>query len=108
MQVNPRDVDRAVSATRADLEEFIAKGITGQELKGAKDYLIGNLPLSLESNSGIAQMLLETEFYHLGLDYVERYPALIRAVTREDVQNMARNHLHPDRLATVIAGPYKP
>jgi len=108
MQVNPKDVDRAVSATRADLEEFIAKGITEQELKGAKDYLIGNLPLSLESNSGIAQMLLETEFYHLGLDYVERYPALIRAVTREDVQNMARKHLHPDRLATVIAGPYKP
>jgi zinc protease len=108
MQVNPRDVDRAVSATRADLEEFITKGITGQELKEAKDYLIGNLPLSLESNSGIAQMLLETEFYHLGLDYVERYPALIRAVTREDVQTMARKHLHPDRLATVIAGPYKP
>jgi zinc protease len=53
-------------------------------------------------------MLLETEFYHLGLDYVERYPALIRAVTREDVQKMARKHLHPDRLATVIAGPYKP
>ncbi len=108
MQVNPRDVDRAVSATRADLEEFITKGITGQELKEAKDYLIGNLPLSLESNSGIAQMLLETEFYQLGLDYVERYPALIRAVTREDVQTMARKHLHPDRLTTVIAGPYKP
>jgi zinc protease len=108
MQVNPKDVDRAVSATRADLEEFIAKGITEQELKEAKDYLIGNLPLSLESNSGIAQMLLETEFYHLGLDYVERYPALVRAVTREDVQIMARKHLHPDRLTTVIAGPYKP
>jgi len=107
MQVNPKDVDRAVAATRADLEEFIAKGVTEQELKEAKDYLIGNLPLSLESNSGIAQTLLEAEFYRLGLDYVDKYPSYVRAVSREDVQKMARKHLHPDRLASVIVGPYK-
>lgn len=58
------------------------------------------------SNSGIAQMLLQAEFYHLGLDYVDKYLSALRAVTREEVQRMARKHLHPDRLRSIIVGPY--
>ena len=108
MQLNPKDVDRAVAATQTDLAEFVAKGTTDQELRQAKDYLIGNIPLSLESNSGIAQMLLEAEFFHLGLDYIEKYPSYIQKVTREEVGAMARKHLHPDRITTVIVGPYQP
>jgi len=106
MQVNPKDADRAIAAAQADLEEFIAQGASDKELKEAKDYLIGSLPLTMESNSGIAQMLLQAEFYHLGLDYVDKYPSTLRAVTREEVQRMAREHLHPDRLRPVIVGPY--
>lgn len=108
LQVNPRDVDRAIESARKDLEEFIAKGVSDQEVKEAQDYLAGNLPLSLESNSGIADLLLEAEFYSLGRDYAEAYPLLIRAVTREDIQRATRKHLHPDRLTAVIVGPYPP
>jgi len=44
------------------------------------------------------------EYFELGLDYPDRYPNLIRSVTREDVLRVAREYLQPDKLITVIVG----
>jgi zinc protease len=45
--------------------------------------------------------MLQLELYGLGLDYADRYPQLIAAVTKEDVQRMARQYLHPDAMLLV-------
>jgi zinc protease len=44
------------------------------------------------------------EFFQLGLDYPDRYNEFIGKVTRADVQRVARQHLHPDKIVTVIVG----
>jgi predicted Zn-dependent peptidase len=36
------------------------------------------------------------------LDYVDRFPELIRAVTQQDVQRVARTYLHPSNGVLVI------
>jgi zinc protease len=59
---------------------------------------IGRLPLSLESNNGIAGALLNIERYNLGLDYYQRYEGIVRSVTRADVLETARKYIDPDRL----------
>jgi predicted Zn-dependent peptidase len=38
------------------------------------------------------------------MDYPDRYPAIIRAVTREDIQRVALKYLHPDRGILVVVG----
>jgi zinc protease len=43
--------------------------------------------------------------HNLGLDYLQRYPALIEAVTPEEVQAAARKYLNPEAYALAIAGP---
>ncbi len=52
-----------------------------------------------------AAVMSEIELYDLGLDYLERYPGLIAALTSEELQQAARRHLDPDRLAVGVAGP---
>jgi zinc protease len=52
----------------------------------------------------MAAFLGLVEFYRLGLDYPERYPSLIEAVTREDVQRVARRYLQPKDHSLVIVG----
>ena len=47
-----------------------------------KANFIGRLPLSLESNGGVANALLNIERHHLGLDYYRRYADLVNEVTR--------------------------
>jgi zinc protease len=52
----------------------------------------------------VANFLAQVEFFQLGLDYPDRYPDLIRKVTREDVQRVAKQYLHPERLISVLVG----
>jgi zinc protease len=52
----------------------------------------------------MVRLLAGIELYGLGLDYPERYPAIIAAVTIADVQRVAQKYLHPDRFALVVVG----
>ncbi|HEV2527274.1 MAG TPA: hypothetical protein VGT61_02340 [Thermomicrobiales bacterium] len=67
--------------------------------------MTGVLPIALESSAGVAATLLTIEYHGLGLDYIERYPEIIRALTVEDLQSAARAYLDPDRVVIATAGP---
>jgi zinc protease len=88
-----------------ELKRFVQEGVTEDELADSKANYIGRLPLSLESNGGVAGALLNIERHDLGLDYYLRYADLVNEITREDVLNTARKFINPERLAIAVAGP---
>jgi zinc protease len=55
----------------------------------------------------MVRLLSTMEFYGLGLDYPERYPELIRKVTKEEVLRVARTYLHPENFLLVVVGDQK-
>jgi zinc protease len=103
--VDPSNIDQAIDLIRAEITRFVNEPVTADELSDSQANYIGRLPLSLESNAGVAGALINLERYALGLDYYRRYPDLIRAITRQDVLDAARHYLHPDRLGIAVAGP---
>jgi zinc protease len=103
--VNPQNVSRARQLIQDEMDRFIQEGVTEEELADSKANFIGRLPLSLESNSGVANALLNIERHQLGLDYYRRYPDLVNQVTREDVLSTARKFIHLNHLAIAVAGP---
>lgn len=103
--VNPANVQRASGLIVDELKRFVQEGVTEAELADSKANFIGRLPLSLESNGGVAGALLNIERHDLGLDYYLHYADLVNEVTCEDVLNAARKFIDPDRLAIAIAGP---
>jgi zinc protease len=103
--VNPANVQKARDLICEEIARFVEKGITAEELADSQSNFIGRLPLSLESNSGVASALLNIERYDLGLDYYRRYPDMVRSVTPEQVLAAVRKYLDPERLAIAIAGP---
>jgi len=103
--VNPANVDRAIDAARREIERWREELVTDEELGDGKSFLIGSLPLALEASDGLAHMLLDIEFYRLGLDYLDRYPRLIASITSEQIRDAVRKWIHPDHLVTVVAGP---
>jgi zinc protease len=104
--VNPSNVERAVASIDEELSAFAASGPTDRELAESKQYLIGSMPRTLETNIGIATFLQTSEFFGLGLDYDLRMPPLLQAVTREEVHAAAREVLVPSRAVVAVAGPY--
>ena len=103
--VNPANVARARDLICQEIANFVANGVSAEELADSQSNFVGRLPLSLESNAGVAGALLNVERFDLGLDYYRRYAGLVRAVTTEQVVEAARKYLHPDRLAIAVAGP---
>jgi zinc protease len=105
--VNPTNVDRAIESILAEIVRLQHEPVTDQELEDGQDYLTGSLPLRLETNEGIAGMLLDMDLYQLGDDYIMRYPDLVRAVTKEHIQAAALKYLDPEHYAIAIVGPYE-
>ncbi len=103
--VNSGNVERAIDLMHAEIERFLTRKVTPSELEDNQAQFIGRLPLRLETNEGVAGMLSSIELFDLGLDYVQRYPDLIRAITREDLLEVAREFLRRDRFALAVAGP---
>jgi zinc protease len=102
--VNSANVDKAIDLIREEIQRFVAEGVSAEELADSQANFTGRLPLSLESNMGVANALINIERYDLGLDYYRRYADLVRSVTPEQVAEAARKYLNPDRLAIATAG----
>ena len=103
--IAPENVERAVELIRKEIGRFIREPVSEDELNNSKANYIGRLPLTLESNEGVAGGLLNLEKFDLGLDYYRRYPDAIRAITRTEILETAQRYLHPDRLGIGVAGP---
>jgi zinc protease len=103
--VNPSNVEKAIDLIKEEISRFVKNGVAPEELADSQANFIGRLPLSLETNAGVAGALLNIERYDLGLDYYLRYPDLVRQVTPESVLAAIQKHLDPDILAIAVAGP---
>lgn len=103
--VDPANVDRAIDGITGELERLRQNSVSDAELRDAQNYLIGILPLALETHDGVASTLLAIEEFGLGLGYLERYPGIISAVSRDDVLGAAARHLDPARLVIGVARP---
>lgn len=104
--VHPNNVDVAIDSVFEEIEKIRSDPVGEEELANAKSAIVRSLPRTLETNAGMASVMLVMEQYQLGLDYLERYPDLIGAIDVDRVQDVAARRLHPDRCGVAIAGPY--
>jgi zinc protease len=103
--VNPVNLEKAIDLILAELDKFAAEGVTEEELADNKANYIGRLPMSLESNQGVAGALIGIERHQLGLDYLRNYADLVNAVTRDEILAVARKYIQTERVAIATAGP---
>ncbi|HEX9015962.1 MAG TPA: pitrilysin family protein [Chloroflexota bacterium] len=103
--INPANLDRAIESAFAEIEKWREQPVTAEELDEARSFLTGSLPIALETADGLVRTMLDIEFYKLGLDFLERYPALIDAVTPESIRAAVRKWVVPEHIVTVVAGP---
>ena len=78
--------------------------VNPRELAGAQDYLTGNFPLTIETPSAIALQVLNAVFYGLDLEELQNFRERVNAITPDDIQRVARQYLHPERLSIVLVG----
>lgn len=103
--VAPDQVEQAIQSILHEIGRIQEEPVPEEELADSQAFLTGSLPVSLETNEGLASILTDMELYELGLDYLQRYPGMIQAITPAQVQAAARKYLSASQLAIAIAGP---
>jgi zinc protease len=96
LQTANASADEALQAVLAEMRRIRDEPLSAPELNDAKAFLTGSFPLRMDTNGKIAGLLVNIEYYGLGLDYPDRYPDYINVVTAADVQRVARKYLNPD------------
>ncbi|HUG41858.1 MAG TPA: pitrilysin family protein [Longimicrobiales bacterium] len=95
---------RALQEALREVEALRTDGPTDDELDGARDYLAGILPLTLQTTGQLASRIGELVVYDLPVDYFASYRRRIAAVSAADIRRVAREDVRPDQLAIVVVG----
>ena len=85
-----------------DIKETL---VTEEELLRAKNHLKGSLMLSLESTSARMSNLARQELYFRRFYSLDEILAGIEAVTREEIQAVAREFFRSEKIAVTALGP---
>jgi zinc protease len=103
--VDPANVDKTIPLIQAEIKRMLETKVTARELKDNKSYMIGSMPIGLETNDGVASIILDMELYGLGLDYLVHYPDRITAINAASVQAAVQKYLDAENFALAVAGP---
>lgn len=87
-----------------ELERIREELVTEKELLDAQNYLTGIFPIRLETLDGLIDQLIQIKMHELPDDYLQTYRERVSAVTREEVQRVARRCVTPERAAIIIVG----
>lgn len=87
-----------------ELDRIRETEVSADELRAARDYLVGVFPLRFETPGPVAGSLAGLFVHRLPDDELTRYRQEIEAVTAADVLRVAREHIRPEQAAVVLVG----
>ena len=104
LQTRPDQAEQALQVSREVVARFVAEGPTPQELKAAKDNLIGGFALRIDSNRKLLDNVANIAWNNLPLDYLDSWTRQVEKVTAADVRAAFARKLQPERMVTVVVG----
>jgi zinc protease len=102
--INQSNVHATIEIIQNEIKRFISEPVTDQELEDAKANMIGLIPLSIESNAGVASAIIRMERYKLGLNYLRQFPVIISNISKKEILKVSQKYLDPQKLVIISAG----
>ena len=103
-QTSNENVDKVIKIIKEELMKVKKEGVTEQELKDAKNYLINSYVLRLDSNKKVASILLNTQMDGLDKDFFKKRNEYINAVSLKDIKEVAKKILNEKQIFFLIIG----
>jgi zinc protease len=104
LETRNEKVQEALKILESTVRNFIETGPSEAALKKAKQGITGMFPLRIKNNSAILGYLAVIGFYHLPLDYLNKFNSNIEAVTLEMITDAFKRRVHPDKFVTISVG----
>lgn len=104
-QVRNEALEEALEVLRGTLVELIEQGPSAERLEDSRRNITGSFPLQLDSNRSLLGYVVSIGFHDLPHDYLTQFVEKIENLNADAVQGAMREHLHPQRMITVLVGP---
>jgi zinc protease len=101
-----QNLERGIEATLHEIRALTEEGVTDAELAEVRDTLAGAFQVGLATTGGLAGTLLTNAERGFPVDYLDRFPDLVRGISREQANAAIARYLRPDALHTVVAGTF--
>ena len=95
----------AINRLMVNLERLRDQPVTDTELEEAKGAFVNSFVFSFASPASIVSRLIGLEYDGLPQDFLQQLRDKVVKLTKEDLQRVARKHVHPDRLRILAVGP---
>lgn len=102
LQTKNESANTAITEVMSEVQRIRTAPVSEAELTDAQAFLTGSFPMRIETSQRIAGFLVAVEYYNLGMDYIDKYPAYINSVTQSDILRVAEKYLHPDQFVMVV------
>lgn len=87
------------------VEAFKESKVSAEEASKAQDQWIEEFGKTLNSTEGICNVLLDSELYRLGTNYLSTFSDFVRRCTPAMIQESAKSCLFPGGLILIVRGP---
>ena len=105
--VDNKRIEEVIKAVLEECNKLKVSEISLEELNKVKEYLIGNMKLSLESSDDIANFYGGQELLKREMKSAEEKAQEIRKVTASEIQNLAKDIFKNEKLNLALIGPFK-
>lgn len=96
----------ALRMAMEEIDKIQTGKVSEEELTTAQNSFIATFPRTFESKPAMLNVFISDEWTGRDPNYWTTYRDRVRAVTREDIQAMANEYLHPEKAAVLIVGPW--
>jgi zinc protease len=101
----PAKVSEAKNELLKVLKKISDNRISPEELERAKTYMIGLYQVGLQSNRSQVHSYARYELMGYGAPWVEKFPKIVRKITRDQVQKAAKKYFETDKKTWVVLSP---
>ncbi|MET0311038.1 MAG: pitrilysin family protein [Burkholderiaceae bacterium] len=104
LQTRPDQAAQAVQVASDVVAKFVAEGPTQEELKAAKDNLIGGFALRIDSNRKLLDNVANIAWHDLPLTYLDTWTKEVGKVGAADIRAAMQRKVQPQKMVTVVVG----
>ena len=101
---SPALLGKGIESTMREIRAWHKDGITADELAYRKSAAAGQFAVEMETTDGLAEQLLRCVERGFPLSWLDEFPAKLRALTLEQVNDAILRNLDPSRMVIVKAG----
>ncbi len=99
---NPNSAAQAKNSMMREIQRLKREFVTDKELSEAKDKLLGNFVISMETNMDKASVFNSLEITGRDYSFVSKYPELINSVTVQDIIKTANKYFSKPYILTIL------